>query len=204
MSVRWAQASGPTRASRLDPSLDCSLWAPTTDLTYKCHSIFQWLTAGFLYFLLTESHVLSLGLKMHWSKSVKSCECDQRSWPSFHPWSRSNCPISGITSLSLGQRNVFNTIRAPELTMQTLVQWEHFAGPSWKYEGPRLFPLFWRLPRCKALGSISSIHTLIWKASFCQPFRQGSKLVNWEKSTLGWAQRLWNGVKNVGKVRNFT
>ena len=30
-------------------------------------------------FLFTQSHVLSLGLKMHWSKSVKSCDCDQRS-----------------------------------------------------------------------------------------------------------------------------
>ena len=33
-------SAGPTRASRLDPLLDCSLWAPTTDLTYTCQSIF--------------------------------------------------------------------------------------------------------------------------------------------------------------------
>ena len=35
-------------------------------------------------------------------------------------------------------------------------------------------------------------------SSFCQPFRQGSKLVNyvnWGKSTLGRAEHLWNGAK---------
>ena len=69
-------------------------------------------------FLFTESHALSLGLTMHWSKSVKSCDCDQRSWPSFHPWSHSNCRISAITSLSLGRRTVFNRIPVSKLTMQ--------------------------------------------------------------------------------------
>ena len=53
---------------------------------------------------------------------------------------------------------------------------------------------------CRHFGiSISSINTLIWNSSFCQPFRQGSNLVNWEKSTLGWAQRLWHGAKTCGK-----
>ena len=80
-----------------------------------------------------------------------------------------------------------------------LVLWEYFAGPGWK-ERPRL-PLFWRLPDAKHWAcwhfviSISSIHTLIWNSSFCQPFRQGSKLVNWEKSTLGW----WNGARTWGR-----
>ena len=69
-------------------------------------------------FLFTESRVPSLGLKMHWSKSVESCNCDQRSWPSFHPWSHSNCRVSAIASLSLGRRNVFNRIPGSELTMQ--------------------------------------------------------------------------------------
>ena len=79
-------------------------------------------------------------------------------------------------------------------------------------------PTFLKTPRCKALGSacwhfgisISSINTLIWNSSFCQPFRQGSKLVNWEKSTLGWAERLWNGAKHgedekshVEQLQNF-
>ena len=64
-------------------------------------------------------------------------------------------------------------------------------------------PTLLKTPRCKALGSAcwhfgilkSSIHTLIWNSSFCQPFRLDSKLVNWEKSTLGWAQHLRNGAK---------
>ena len=65
---------------------------------------------------------------------------------------------------------------------------------------PRL-PRFWRFPDAKHWAcwhfgiSKSSVHTLIWNSSFCQPFRQGSKLVNWGKSTLGWAEHLWNGAK---------
>ena len=31
-----------------------------------------------------------------------------------------------------------------------LVQWEHFAGPSWKYEG--LFPLFLKTPQMQSIG----------------------------------------------------
>ena len=45
-------------------------------------------------FLLTKSHVLSLGLRTHWSKSVKSSDC---------AWSHRKCRISCITTLvSLG------------------------------------------------------------------------------------------------------
>ena len=95
-------------------------------------------------FLFPESHVLSL---YPW---VSKC-IDQSRCPATVTSGHSHPSILGaaaiveyqaITNLSLGRRNVCNTIPASELTMQTLVQREHFAGPSWKYEGPRLFPLF--------------------------------------------------------------
>ena len=68
-------------------------------------------------------------------------------------------------------------------------------------------PTFLKTPQMQSIGqcmlalgsSISSIHTLIWNSSFCQQFRQGSELVNWENSTLGWAQRLRNGAKTWGR-----
>ena len=62
--------------------------------------------------LLTGPHMLSLGFKMHWSKSLKSCDCDQRSQPRFHPWSHSNRWISAITTLFLGNvMSLYNRMR---------------------------------------------------------------------------------------------
>ena len=44
---------------------------------------------------------------------MKSCDCDQRSQPRFHPWSHSNCRISGITSLFLGNVMSLYNYRIP-------------------------------------------------------------------------------------------
>ena len=84
------------------PTILSSMWHLAKAKSLQL-STWTWPSANCrLLFLFTESHVLSLGLKMHWSKSVESCNCDQRSWPSFHPWSHRNCRTSAITSLPLG------------------------------------------------------------------------------------------------------
>ena len=81
---------GPTRASRLDPSFDCRN-AQFPLLTFKIriqmplpHNIAIAIypgkcvpTVGF--FLVHRISRAILGSQMHWSKSVKSCDCDQRS-----------------------------------------------------------------------------------------------------------------------------
>ena len=65
---------------------------------------------------------------------------------------------------------------------------------------------FWRLPDAKHwavhVGTLEfqyHLSTLWYETSFCQPFRQGSKLVNWEISTLGWPEHLRNGAKTWGR-----
>jgi len=61
---------------------------------------------------------------------------------------------------------------------------------------PRPMGVFcWAWEReAKAVDSLEFLYHLStqWcgNSSFCQPFRQGSKLVNWKKSTLGWAEHL--------------
>ena len=58
-----------------------TFWCVETSCRSLCSSfdwacLFNWQTAGIW---ITGSHILSLGLKMHWSKSVKSFGCNQRS-----------------------------------------------------------------------------------------------------------------------------
>ena len=70
---------------------------------------------------------------------------------------------------------------------------------------------FLKTPRCNACKACWEFHGIstssekntpeAWNSSFCGFHfgRVGNKLVNWEKSILGWAQRLWNGAKTPGR-----
>ena len=71
-------SAGPTKASRLDPSLDCQNAHSELPLLISHTNATPYSVANCRLTVLLVPRI-SCAILMHWSKSVKSCDCDQRS-----------------------------------------------------------------------------------------------------------------------------
>ena len=125
---------GPTTASPLDPSLDCRNAHSELPLLISIQMPLHTSVANCRLTVLLV-HRISCAILGSQNALIKVGEV-LRLWPaviailpSLEPQQLSN--ISRDYSLSLGQRNVFNTIPASELIMQTLhAAFHSFAGES--------------------------------------------------------------------------
>ena len=105
----------------------------------------------------------------------------------------SHCQITNFTKFKINSRNLggcsFAQVRSVRSFVLASACHQLPATAFWgktQNISAYLATTFLKTPKCKALGSacwhfgisISSIQTLIWSSSFCQPFLQGSKLAN--------------------------